>query len=64
LAFIDLHWTTSEHSIDNIKLHMEAQFHHFNTWFDSYEDAVEFNGGTVAVAVLFEVCSHDHRPML
>ena len=55
MSHIDLHWTTTEHAIDNIKLHMEVQFHHYNNWFDGYEDAIEHHGSTVAIAALFEV---------
>jgi hypothetical protein len=55
LAFIDLHWSTTEHAIKDNKLNMEAQLHHFNSWFDTYEDAVANQGQTLAVAILFEV---------
>jgi len=55
LAFIDLHWATSEHFINGQKLNMEAQLHHYNSWFQSYEEALEHEGGTMAVAVLMKV---------
>jgi hypothetical protein len=55
LGFIDLHWATTEHAVEDKKLNMEAQLHHFNPWFDTYEDAVEHQGQTLAIAILFRV---------
>ena len=55
LAFVDLHWDSSEHEVGGRQFDMEAQFHHYNPWFDSYEDAVEHPGQTMVIAILFEV---------
>ncbi len=55
MAFLDLHWATSEHSINALKVNMEAQLHHYNSWFDTYAEAVEHQGQTLALAVLFTV---------
>ena len=59
LAFLDLHWESSEHEVNGEKLQMEAQLHHYNPWFDSYEDAVEHPGQTLVLAILFQV-----RPLM
>ena len=36
-------------------MNMEVQLHHFNPWFESYDEALEHPGQTMAIAVLFEV---------
>jgi hypothetical protein len=52
---MDIHWGSSEHTINGQKLSGEVQLHHYNSWFDSYEEALQHKGGTLAVAILIEV---------
>lgn len=52
---MDMHWATSEHTINDQKLNMEVQLHHYNSWFDTYEEALEHEGGTLAVAIIMKV---------
>ena len=62
LGHIDLHWNTSEHllsSEDGAQTVMEAQLHHFDLRYDTYQQAREAGpGATLVLAVLFEVRQH------
>ena len=58
LAHIDLHWNSSEHDLSDYTSQtavLEAQLHHYDLRFDSYEQARHVQGATLAVAMLFEV---------
>ena len=56
LAYIDLHWATSEHNvIGQDPADLEMQLHHFDLSFDSYENAVKVPGATISLSLLFKV---------
>ena len=56
LAYIDLHWATSEHSVaGETTADLEMQLHHFDLSFDSYENAVKVPGATISLSLLFKV---------
>lgn len=64
LGFIDLHWNTSEHSIQGQKTVVEAQLHHFDLNYDSYEEASKVDGALLSIAVGFEVIESFFRPTM
>ena len=55
LAFVDFHWAISEHSINGIPGDLEAQFHHFDLKYDTYEHALAQSSGVTVMSVLFKI---------
>ena len=55
LSHIDLHWKSSEHSIDNEFQDLEMQLNHFDLSYNSYEEASKIPGATLSVGLLFKV---------
>ena len=54
LAHIDLHWNSSEHQVEGELYQVEAQLHHFDLRYDTYQQALE-HGATVSLALLLQV---------
>ena len=55
LSHIDLHWKSSEHSIDNEFQDLEMQLNHFDLSYNSYEEASKIPGATLSFGLLFKV---------
>ena len=54
MAVIDLHWPTSEHSVNDVKGVLEAQLHHFDLAHDSFDTAVGKESAVVSLAIMFK----------
>ena len=56
LAYIDLHWATSEHTVEGQnQADLEMQLNHFDLSFDSFENAIKVPGATISLSLLFKV---------
>jgi len=56
LAYIDLHWATSEHNVAGQNpADLEMQLHHFDLSFDSFENAIKVPGATISLSLLFKI---------
>ena len=55
LGFIDYHWNISEHYVLGKHGHLEAQLHHYDLSYGTYEEAVEVPGAVLSIALLFKV---------
>ena len=55
LAFIDYHWNISEHYVLGKHGDLEAQLHHFDLSYGTYEEAAEVPGAVLSIALLFKV---------
>ena len=55
LGFIDYHWNISEHYVLGKHGDLEAQLHHYDLSYGTYEEAVEVPGAVLSIALLFKV---------
>ena len=62
LGFIDFHWNISEHYVLGKPADVEAQLHHFDLSYDTYEEAAKVPGALLSIAILFQVNTlNQHR---